>query len=118
MALWLKVLSEKELAIQLEWRLSAADVAGLLGVTRQAVNYYSRHGRKGWPLGYRLWGAAGSKRCYNMGAVERFAEKQGWVVQYDTLPEWVQREWRVGKFSHLDAKHDTLASTTERKDTP
>jgi hypothetical protein len=110
------------LSIQLEWRLSAVDVALLLGVTRQAVHYYTMNGRGGFPLVSRQWGMKGSKRCYRLGGVENFALAQRWVVQYDTLPLWVQKEWRVGDFSPdnepYDATHVRLANIIERKDTP
>lgn len=120
MAYWAANLTPRELDIQMEWRLSATDVALLLGVTRQAVHYYTRNGRKSWPLPSRLWGRKGSKRCYHIRGVEQFAEAQGWVVQYGTLPQWVQKEWRVGIFSPdntpADATHVRLANITDREE--
>ena len=117
MALWLATLTPRELAIQLEWRLSATDVALLLGVSRQSVRYYTLNGKDGCVLPSRLWGKKGSKRCYRLGGVENFALAQRWVVQYSTLPVWVQKEWAVGDYSPdnepYDATHVRLANIIE-----
>lgn len=90
-------------AVTLEYRLTSADVAALLGVSQPTIWRWTKRSRKGLKLRSRTFHASDPhpRHAYRLAEVEDFAAGAGLSVRYDFLHPALQREYRVGPFGDI-----------------
>jgi len=114
----------------LEWQLDRHDVAKLLGVPVSTVHNWrlrgkvreTHRGNVTYYLPYRAFGR-GQRRVWKVGFrlqdVEMWADLFGLPIDYETLPDHVQRRYRVGR--HIEkltaGRTRTVATTDYRGET-
>lgn len=98
----------------LEWQLDRNDVAKLLGVPTSTVHNWRTRGRKKMTahgeVVYRIPSRAfgrGKRRTaivgFRLQDVEVFADLFGLPIDYETLPDHVQRRYQVGRYADISA---------------
>lgn len=90
-----------------EWCLSSEDVRRLTGASSlMTITNWGTRGKKGWKLPRRRFGVAGrgGAYAYRLQDVEVFCAHFGWRPNYESLPDYLQRRYRVGRYEGLE--HD------------